>query len=242
MDVHESINITYRRHLHDSGSGQYITTIARSTLIRFSSNAARHLPANPQHRNFGVGTAAPKSAVLHVLKWMIDQADVKSPAPLPHPDTFEEAVWALQICRAIGIFKVFMGEMMRDEIKAYMRMAPLTWQEFAMICEVVPYDTQLVRLAVAVTERRFREEGLRGVPDVRKIVEYCLENGIVISIGRYEVDSTCDEAMDAEIPANPGKTGDDQLLGVSGDSAEAPANGRTVKDDNGNTQVREPTW
>lgn len=221
MTSQESINVTYRRNPHGSTGGQHIATMARATLIRFSKNAARHLPRNPQHRNYGISTDAPKSAVQHVLDWMIDQAANQTPAPLPHPDTFEEAVWALQVCRTMGVFKSFMGEAMRDEVWAYIRMAPLTWQEFAMIYEVIPFDTALMRLAVVETEKRFREGGLTGVPDVKKIVEYCVENEILINIALYEVDPTRDDAKDWEVSSNPGKTPHDELPAASNDVAVA---------------------
>lgn len=167
------ITVRYQ-HDQDSPTGSHqIRIVARDTLLRFSRRASQGICG----RNyFFVKTEAPKSAVQHVLDWMIDQADAKSPSPIPVPDRFEDIVWVYQVCRDMRVYGRFFDEELLQRANAYIRTNPLTFKEFTMVFEVWP---GLKELAKKQTEQRFARDGVsKGVPDWEKIVKYCQENGI----------------------------------------------------------------
>lgn len=179
------INVRYRHP--DGRSGKLIATIARNALIRFSSYAARHLLPNTQTRNFGIITDAPTAAVIHILDWMKSQATALPPAPLPCPETFEEAVWVHQVGKAMGLFFEMRGEGVRDAIREYIAAAPLTAAEFAMVFEVLEFDWGLQKVVLREVRWRYRERGRkRGVPEYAEIMEFCGRAGIKVWEGMEE--------------------------------------------------------
>lgn len=155
--------------------------VFREALIRFSSDAESRLKKNPHYRNYYVDTTyAPESAVLHLSHWMQAQAGAEKPGVLTHPRDIDQILWDLQICQQFGAEHDVRGDELETVARLYKHMATLTVEEFATVCEVVPFVKGLQKQAVRETEGTLRTEGKKGVPNCDKIEAYCVQNGIVM--------------------------------------------------------------
>lgn len=127
------IRIKYRTSDDQSWrSGESVTSIDKDILAHFSGHAGNYIRAGRAKCNFGINTQASESAIMHVMNWMKSQPDVHHPAPLPSPPDFEQGLWVLQICHVLAVSAELAGNEVMKEMTAYIRMAALTRDEFAM--------------------------------------------------------------------------------------------------------------
>ncbi|KAK3114685.1 hypothetical protein LTR53_006771 [Teratosphaeriaceae sp. CCFEE 6253] len=170
-----------------SGERVFISAMDRNTLMRVSLLADRLFTGHPDEQELSVSFATERDALQSVLDWMLVQADKpdEDVSFLSYGPIFEDAMRVHHVCVWLGVRRSLRGEDGRDSLVHYIRMAPLTLAEFAMIAELSGADSGLKVLATRETVRTQRQfigsrTGL-GVPEWDAIAEYCLANGIDLS-------------------------------------------------------------
>lgn len=189
--VTEHINIAYHHPADRNRPGEVIDSISRLTFLRFSrygDDLAKHpsintfcieplLPEDYPHDDPTSENRDDKRAVRFVLDWMRSQSLAVDPDPLPHPVTFENTVLVHMAAYLLGAKKKLKRQRVRNALLNYLKMAPLTLEEFAMVIECLGFDGQLVIVALEATLTKFGQPPTRG-GDYDRIEDYMLQHNI----------------------------------------------------------------
>ncbi|KAK5112888.1 hypothetical protein LTR85_011115 [Meristemomyces frigidus] len=138
------------------------------------------------------GTADQKAAA-RITTW-IATSDLTKPKPLS-PDVlklekFDDMVNVLATSHVFRIKRDIRGNELRDRIYEYIKQGPLSFDEFAMVCDYLHFDVGLVKTAMHAVMFNKAKGGARIPPDMAKIEAFCKQHDIWDEILAIEDDIT----------------------------------------------------
>ena len=124
-----------------------------------------------------------------LLKW-IDGNDIEKPKQLTRgvlePDmpgtdkgaTFKNGVNLYATAHALRIPRQLRGDNVHDSIYLYIKDAPLRFDEFAQVIEMLAFDEGMVKTAKHNVMFKHVKGGAQETPDFKRIQDYCVNVGI----------------------------------------------------------------
>ncbi|KAF2207742.1 hypothetical protein CERZMDRAFT_102007 [Cercospora zeae-maydis SCOH1-5] len=159
----------------------YIGVLPLSAFHRFT-RTIRALHHTYNTDTFWLPLGTDPHAAKTLIRWISWNLNQRHPLPIPHPETFEEAVELLAAARTFHV-KAYFTEMLRGNLMEYMRGAALTCEEFRLGWEKLAEDDDVAGALVGGLRERYRDGlrwGFEGVPERRMIVNFTEAKGIVV--------------------------------------------------------------